>query len=150
METLESILANHDFFQGLQPDYMQLLAGCASHIQFEANTYLFREGGEANVFYIVRYGAVNLEINDPKRGARVIQSISADDVIGWSWLFPPYRWLFDARAVTLVRALALDGICLRAKCEEDHDLGYELMKRFSKIIADRLQATRLQILDTYA
>jgi CRP-like cAMP-binding protein len=70
-------------------------------------------------------------------------------VLGWSWLFPPYRWHFDARALELTRAIALDGKCLREKCEEDHDLGYELVKRVAQIIMERLQATRLQLLDVY-
>jgi CRP-like cAMP-binding protein len=75
--------------------------------------------------------------------------LAAGEVLGWSWLIPPYHWKFDARAIEQTRALALDGKCLRTKCEEDHDLGYELLKRFAQIMEERLQATRLQLLDVY-
>lgn len=150
METLEPILAQHDFLKDLKTEYIKLLVSCASNLRFDAGQYLFREGEDAKAFYIIRHGVINLEINDPKHGPRIIQTIQEGDVVGWSWLFPPYSWLFNARAATLVRAISLDGVCLRNKCEEDHDLGYEMMKRFAQIMADRLQATRLQILDTYA
>ena len=91
-----------------------------------------------------------LEVNVPEKGAFIIQTIRDGDVLGWSWLFPPYRWNFDIRAVELIRAIALDAKCLRTKCDEDHDLGYEMMKRFSVILVERLRATRLQVLDLYA
>jgi hypothetical protein len=78
-----------------------------------------------------------------------IETIGEGEVLGWSWLFPPYRWQFDAQAVGLVRAIAFDGRCLRGKCEEDHDLGYWLMQRFAQVMSQRLQATRLQLLDLY-
>jgi hypothetical protein len=71
------------------------------------------------------------------------------EVLGWSWMVPPYRWHFDARASETTRAIAMDGKCLRTKCDEDHDLGYEIMKRFSLVIAERLEATRLQLMDIY-
>ena len=74
---------------------------------------------------------------------------AAGEVLGWSWLYPPYRWNFDARAVEPVRAFALDGNCLRAKCEADHDFGYELVKRFLQQVHMRLERTRLQLLDVY-
>jgi hypothetical protein len=79
----------------------------------------------------------------------VLQTLSAHDIVGVSWLIPPYRWAYDARAIELTRAIALDGACLRQKCEADHDLGYELMKRFVPILVQRLQASRLQMLDVY-
>jgi CRP/FNR family transcriptional regulator, cyclic AMP receptor protein len=78
-----------------------------------------------------------------------IQTLGVGEVLGWSWLFPPYRWLFDARTIELTRAIALDGKCLRAKCDEDHHLGYEMVKRFAQVIIERLQASRLQLLDVY-
>jgi CRP/FNR family transcriptional regulator, cyclic AMP receptor protein len=72
-----------------------------------------------------------------------------DEVLGWSWRFPSYRWQFDARALELTHTIALDGKCLRAKCDEDHSLGYEMVKRFARVIIERLQAARLQLLDVY-
>jgi len=149
METLKPILAAHPFFQDLEPRYLQLIAGCASNVRFEAGQFIFHEGEEANHFYLIRHGRVALEIVTSERGSITIQTLGEGDVLGWSWLFPPYRWHFDARATTLTRAIALDGKCLRTKCEDDHDLGYELVKRFAHVIMQRLQATRLQLLDVY-
>ena len=149
MRTLASVLAEHPFFAGLEPRYLELLAGCASNVRFNAGEFVFREGEAANQFYLIRHGKVALEIFVPERGPVTIQTIDAGDVLGWSWLFPPYRWHFDARAMELTRAIAFDGQCLRSKCDEDHDLGYELMRRFARIITERLQATRLQLLDVY-
>jgi CRP-like cAMP-binding protein len=149
METLEPILAAHPFFRDLDPRHLQLIVSCAANVRFEAGQFIFREGEEANQFYLLRHGTVSLEIFVPQRGALTIQTLREGDVLGWSWLLPPYRWHFDARAVSLTRALALDGKCLRAKCEDDHDLGYELFKRFARLMTERLQATRLQLLDVY-
>jgi len=149
METLEPLLAAHPFFKDLRREHLQVLAGCAANVRFEAGQYIFREGEEAKTFYLLRHGRVALEMAVPGRGVLTIQTISEGDVLGWAWLFPPYRWHFDARAVELVRAIAMDGQCLRDKCEQDHSLGYELVKRFAQIIQERLQATRLQLLDVY-
>lgn len=150
MRTLEQELAAHPFFQGLESDALRLLAGCGSNAQFERDQYLFREDEPANTFYVLREGAVALETTGAQHGTLTVETIEAGEVLGWSWLFPPYRWHFSGRAVEPVRAIALDGACLRGKCERDHDFGYAMMKRFASIIVGRLQATRLQALDLYA
>ena len=149
IEDLERILAAHPFFKGMDPVYHQLFVDCASNVRFEAGEYIFREGGEANQFYLIRHGRAAVEISTPERGPVIIQSLGEGEVLGWSWMIPPYRWRFDARAVELTRAIALDGRCLRERSEEDHDLGFQLMKRAAHVIEDRLQATRLQLLDVY-
>lgn len=149
MESLEPILEQHPFFHGLDGKYIQLIVGCASNVRFNAGEFLFREGEEANQFYILRPGKVALEIFVPERGPITIETVGEGQILGWSWLIPPHYWHFNARAVELTRAIALDGKCLRNKCEEDHDLGYELLKRFAHIVEMRLQATRLQLLDVY-
>ncbi|MHB8580776.1 MAG: cyclic nucleotide-binding domain-containing protein [Ignavibacteriaceae bacterium] len=149
MENLEKILSEHLFLQGLESHYLDLIVGCASNVKFDAGQFIFHEGEEANQFYVIRHGKVALEIFSPERGAIEIDTLEEGDVLGWSWLIPPYHWRFDARAVELTRAIALDGKCLRNKCEEDHDLGYQLLKRFAHIIEQRLQSTRLQLLDVY-
>ena len=149
METLEPILAQHPFLKELEPRHLKILVGCASNVRFNAGQVLFHEGEEANQFYMIRQGKVAIEILAPELGPITVQTIGEGDVLGWSWLIPPYRWRFGARAVELTRAIALDGKCLRQKSEEDHDLGYELLKRFSGIIVERLEATRLQLLDVY-
>jgi len=147
--TLEPILAQHPFLRDLRPGHIELLSGCASNVRFNAGQFLFHEAEEANKFFIIRQGNVAIEIFFPARGPITIETIGEGDVLGWSWLVSPYHWRFDARAVETTLAIALDGTCLRNKCEEDHDLGYELLKRFAHIIDRRLQATRLQLLDIY-
>ncbi|MDH3603851.1 MAG: cyclic nucleotide-binding domain-containing protein [Candidatus Tectomicrobia bacterium] len=149
METLEPILAQHPFFQDIEPDDRQLMAGCASNVRFAAGADIFREGGVADQFYLIRHGRVALQVFIPGQGRITVETIEAGEVLGWSWLFPPHRWHFDAQALELTRAIAFDGACLRAKCDEDHDLGYMLMQRFAHVMVQRLQATRLQLLDVY-
>ena len=150
METLERILAAHPFFEGLAPEHLALLVGCATNVRFDAGAFLFRTGEEANRFFLLREGTVALEAAAPGRQPVVAQTLGAGEILGWSWLVPPYHWVFDARALAPTRAIALDGKCLRTKCEADHDLGYELLKRTAHILWERLEAARLQLLDAYA
>jgi len=111
---------------------------------------MFREGEEATRFYLLRQGKVALEIFAAQRGPITIETVEAGEVMGWSWLFPPHKWHLSGRVIEPTRAIALDGTCLRAKGEVDHDLGYELMKRVAVIMMDRLQATRIRLLDIYS
>jgi CRP/FNR family transcriptional regulator, cyclic AMP receptor protein len=149
MQTIEPLLAGHPFFKGLDPKHLQLIVGCSSNIVFSPGQFLFHEGEEANTFYVLRSGRVKVETFSPQHGPITIQTEGEGEILGWSWLVPPYRWRFDAEAMEQTRAIAIDGKCLREKCETDHNLGYELMKRFALIIAERLEATRLQLLDVY-
>jgi len=149
MRDLEQTLREHPFLEGLDAEHIKLLVGCASNVVFKSGEFIIREGEEANAFYFIRQGRVLVETHVPQKGPIMIRSREAGEILGWSWLVRPYRWHFDARAAELTRAIALDGKCLREKCEEDHDLGYEVMKRFAVIIAELLEATRLQLLDVY-
>jgi len=149
METLERVLGEHPFFEGLEAPYVQLLVGCATNVRFERGALLFREGDEANQFYIIRRGTVALTVFVPQRGPVTVGTVGDGEILGWTWLIPPYHWHFTARAEGLTRAIALDAKCLRTKCEEDRVLGYELLKRFAHILEQRLHATRLQLLDLY-
>jgi CRP-like cAMP-binding protein len=149
METIETILQDVPLFQGLTPAQLELIAGCGSNVRFNEGELLFRDGGEANTFYVVRHGSIALETFVPARGAVTIETLEAGEVVGWSWLFPPYRWHFDARALSLVRATSFDGACLRGKCERDTQLGYDLMSRFAQVMIQRMQWTRMRLLDVY-
>jgi CRP-like cAMP-binding protein len=149
METIETLLRASPVFEGLDPDGLALVAGCASNVHFDQGAVIFREGSQADTFFLVRHGTVALEMFVPARGSAVIETIEAGDVVGWSWLFPPYRWHFDARALTQVRATSFDGACLRGKCNDDPALGYDLMSRFAQVLIERLQWTRLRLLDVY-
>jgi len=148
-QDLEPLLRGHTFFAGLDPAHVTLLAGCASNEVFPADSFLFREGHPAQTFYLIREGRLALEIAAPGRGALVVQTLGEGEVAGFSWLIEPHRWEFDGRAVDQVRAVRMDGRCLRGKCEEDPRLGYDLMRRFAALTTRRLQATRLQLLDVY-
>lgn len=149
MEGLERIVKEHPFFAGLEEKFCTLISGCAKNVRFEAGQYLFHEGKPADEFYLLRQGRVALELTAPGRGAVTFQTLREGEIVGVSWLIPPYRWTYDAKALELIRAIAMDAACLRQKCEADHDLGYDMMKRFMPILIQRLQTTRLQILDIY-
>jgi CRP-like cAMP-binding protein len=147
--SLDELLADVPLFAGLSDDRLALLAGCAGNVHFDAGAQLFREGDEADTFYVVRHGDIAIETFVPSRGPVTIETLGAGEAVGWSWLFAPYRWHFDARALSAVRATAFDGACLRGKCEADPAVGYELMGRFAQLMIERLQWTRLRLLDVY-
>lgn len=146
---LDSVLADIPLLEGLGPDALKLLAGCAGNVRFNEGAWLIKRGDPADVFYLIRHGSVVLETHVPGRGAITVETLEPGEILGWSWLFPPYRWHLDARALTLVRATAFDGACLRAKCQNDPAFGYELMSRFAQVLIERLQWTRLRLLDVY-
>ena len=149
METIETLLHDVPLFQGLTPGALELIAGCGSNVHFQEGELVFRDGEEADTFYVLRHGSVALETFVPARGPVTIETLEAGEVLGWSWLFPPYRWQFDARALSPVRATSFDGACLRGKCENDPQLGYDLMSRFAQVVIARLQWTRMRLLDVY-
>ena len=149
MEGLEHILREHPFFAGVPAEHSALVAGCARNHRFEAGQYLFHEGEPAKELFLLRHGKAALAIVAPGSAPIVFATLGEGEIVGASWLIPPYRWAFDARAVGLVRAIGINAACLRAKCEAHHDLGYEMMKRFLSVLIKRLHATRLQILDVY-
>jgi CRP/FNR family transcriptional regulator, cyclic AMP receptor protein len=150
MENLERIIAEHPFFVGLDHGFLSLMVGCASNVHFDKGAYIFKEGDPADTFYLIRAGKVAVEIFAPQHKPIIVSTLGVGEILGWSWLLPPFHWKFHAHAMDDVRAIALDGKCLRNKCEENHDLGYEVLKRFAQIIEQRLEATRLQLLDVYA
>jgi len=149
MEGLERIVLAHPFFAGLEAELGQVIAGCARNHRFDPGQYLGHEGEPANEFYLIRHGKVALEMLPPGQPPIVFATEGEGDIVGAAWLLPPYRWPFDARAVDLTRAIGIDAKCLRDKCEADHHLGYAMMKRFLPFIMQRLDETRLQILDVY-
>ncbi len=145
MHTLESILSEHYCFKGLGKKYLDMIAKKATHAAYDEGDYIFHEGDKGDKLYIIREGIVALETRlAPDRDPITIQMIGEGDVLGWAWLFPPHLCHFDAKAVAPTKTVVLDGTFIRTKCEEDHDLGYELMKRFASLIQQRLQAVRLQ------
>lgn len=147
--TLLELLAGHPPFDDLDPRHVRELAGCGEEVAFAPGDVLFREGEEANTWFLVRDGRVALRLAWPGRAPITLQTVGAGDIVGWSWLFPPYRWTSDAVAVDETHAVAFDGRCIRLHCDEDAVLGRDLMLRFAQIATQRLQAARLQLLDLY-
>jgi CRP/FNR family cyclic AMP-dependent transcriptional regulator len=149
VETIEDLLESHPFFAGLNPSALRLIAGCASNVHFDEGSLIFDQGEPASRFYVIRDGRVALEVHSPAKGPLIIDTVNGGEVLGWSWLIPPYQYFASARAVTPVRATALDGACLRGKCEADADLGYQLLKRVTTVMYQQLQSTRIRMLDLY-
>jgi CRP-like cAMP-binding protein len=146
IEGLDRLLKEHLFFAGMDPQACETIAGCAANERFNAGDYIFREGQPANKFYLIRHGSVALEIHVPGRDPLIVDERHSGDIVGWSWLVPPHKWVYDACATELTRLISLDAACLRGKYESDHTLAYELFKWFIPIMADRLAATRRQML----
>ena len=149
LHTLEPLIREHPFFKGLEEQYIHLIVECASNVRLDEGEFLFHQGDPADHFYLIREGLVAVELMIPHQGSTTVLTSGNGEVLGWSWLFPPYRWQFDARALHPTRSLAFDGKCLRKKCDEDHDLGYELLKRFTLIMTQLLESTKLQLMDLY-
>jgi CRP-like cAMP-binding protein len=149
METIKELLESHPFFAGLTPSALELIAGCASNVHFAEGVTIFDEGEPASLFYVIRHGTVALEVHSPAKGPLIIDTMGEGEVLGWSWLVPPYRYFSAARATTPVRATALDGACLRGKCDADAELGYQLLKRVTTVMYERLQSARIRLLDLY-
>jgi CRP-like cAMP-binding protein len=149
IHNFEQVLAEHPFFKDLSRPHLDTVVGCVANVVFQPGEFVFREGEAADRFFLVREGKVAVEVFVPNKGPVTIETIEGGEVLGWSWLFPPYKSRFDARALNAVRALSLDGACLRTKCENDPVLGYELLKRFTALVVSRLEATRMQLMDLY-
>jgi len=143
---LEEQIAAHPLLRGMKPEHLKVLAECAMPAQFKEGELIFREGDPANRFFLILEGKVALGSRVEDHGPVQIQVIGAGDVLGWSWLFPPYYWHFDARTLEPVRAIFFYGTWLREYGDQDHNLGYELMKRMAEVVIRRLQATRQQLL----
>jgi CRP/FNR family transcriptional regulator, cyclic AMP receptor protein len=149
MRTLDALIAECPVFQGMEKEHLDLIAGCASNTGFQAGERLFREGDAADIFYLIRHGLVAVEIYIPDRGQLTIETAGPGEIVGWSWLVPPYQWHFTGRAVEDVRAVQFDGACLREKVETDTHLGYELTTRFAQELVASLEATQVQLMDMY-
>jgi len=143
---MNKIIMGHPFLAGLSPHQCRILTDCAMFTVFEPGELLFREGDPANRFYLIRNGKVALESRTGDGGVTLIQTVGPGEILGWSWMFPPFYWHFDARAVEPTEAIFFYGTPLRTECESDHDLGFELVKRMAEVMMRRLQATRQQLL----
>jgi len=148
--SLEADIAAHPFLAGVSEQHIKLLADCAMKTHFLAGESIFREGETANRFYLIEDGEVALESNPSGGAPTVIDTVQSGDLLGWSWLFPPYIWHFGARATKPTTAIFFYGTILREYCERDHSLGYELFKRMSEVMTRRLQSARGRLLASYS
>jgi Cyclic nucleotide-binding domain. len=149
VKTLDAVIAESPVFAGLTQEQLEFIVGCAQNVHFDAGQTIAKAGDPADVFYLIRMGEVALDLDVPNKKSVRIDTVEAGQVLGWSWLIPPYEWKYDVTATELVRAIAFDGACLRGKCDSDPVLGYELLSRFSQVLVGRLQATRFRLLDIY-
>jgi CRP/FNR family cyclic AMP-dependent transcriptional regulator len=150
MMDMEAAVREHAFLSGLDDAVIISIAGCGKNVVFQPDEYIFREGDQAQQFYLVKTGLVALEIHMPGRGEISFLTVKGNDILGYSSLVEPYRCLYDARAVEPVRAIALDHQCLVDKCEGNHQMGYEVLKRVMTALTQRLHAARLQSANLYA
>jgi CRP-like cAMP-binding protein len=137
-----NLLNNHPFLHGMLPAHIALIEKNTQVLDYETGDYLLKEGQPANRFFLIETGLVGVEVVGADKKVLQIQTIGAGEPLGWSWLFPPFTWHFSARALKETRALILSGGQLLVLCEENHDLGYELMRRVAQIAVNRLQASR--------
>ncbi len=149
MQTIAEYLPHHPFFACLDESVATLVAGCAVNMHFRPGQHLFHEGDPADTFYVVRRGRVTLEVHAPAGPSVVVDTAHEDDVVGWSWLVPPFRCRYDARATEETSTIAFDGACLRAKGQADPAVGYALLQRVVTVMESRLHSTRTRLLDLY-
>ena len=137
----------HAFVRGLIPSHVRLLGQCAKERSIPKGVYLKRQGDPTDEFYLIRSGEVALEISLPHNGTLRIETVRAGNVVGWSCFVGPYRWRFDALALSELRVFSIDTRCLRAECDRDHEFGYAILQRCAPVIAERLQATQIKLLE---
>ena len=150
MHRSDLILAPHPFFNGMCESHLRWLAEGAHKAHFPKGSFVFREGELANRFYLIQEGKVALETTITGNMSVPLQILSGGDVLGWSWLFPPYLWRFDARALEQTNSIAVPGSRLREMCETDKNFGYEMMKRMADVVVHRLQANRLMLVTAFS
>lgn len=143
------LLKQHPFVQGLHDDYQNILQHLVVKETYVQNQVLFQEGERADRFFLIHQGELSIEILNPGQGLLPIQTVGAKEIVGWSWFFPPHYWTFHGRAKKDLQVFSLEGSSLKKECESYPAFGFELVKRLTQTMVDRLKSTRLQILDIY-
>ena len=146
IEVNAAALAAHPFLHGMSADHLGLLADAVRDVSFPAKYRLFEDGGNATRFWLIQAGHVSLDLHVPGEGPVVIESIGMGELLGLSWLFPPYKWAFGAVAATSVEAFEFDAPTVRELCAAYPGLGYEFNQRVTRVLAKRLQATRIRLI----
>jgi CRP/FNR family transcriptional regulator, cyclic AMP receptor protein len=146
IEVTPAALAAHPFLHGMSPEHLAVLGEAASDVTFPARHRLFEDGGSATRFWLIRSGYVALDLHVPGEGRVRIDTIGMGELLGWSWLFPPYRWAFGAAAASRMEAFEFDAREVRARCATDPALGYEVTRRLAEVVAKRLRSTRVRLI----
>jgi len=149
MQSKYDYLAAHSFFAGLNEEFLQLISGFATEKRYGKGEVLFQQGKPADKFYLVREGKVSVQVPALVGPVLELQVLGADQILGWSWLIPPYRWNFMARALEDTVVLEFDGTAILARCEQDPAFGYALFKRFTALMSARLEAARQKMMDQW-
>jgi CRP/FNR family cyclic AMP-dependent transcriptional regulator len=150
MTGIHARVAAHPFFAELTPWQLTALSGDGTAVAYEPGERIFAEDGVADRFWLIEHGGVALDMRVPGRGDQIVETLAPGTVLGWSWLHPPYRWHFGAVAREPTTAIAFDAVSVRRRCDDDPAFGYAILRCFTPIITQRLQATRLRMLDLYA
>jgi len=149
-DTVAARISAHPFFAGLTDEQRAALAEDGRAVMFTAGERLFDEGGSADRFWLIEHGSIALDMQVPGRGDQIVETLGSGTVLGWSWLHPPYRWHFGAVARVATTAIEFDAPSVRRRCDHDPAFGYAALRLFTPVITERLQATRLRLLDLYA
>jgi CRP-like cAMP-binding protein len=148
-QSTEDYLSTHTFFSGLNDNFMKFLSNAVTELQIKKGDVLFKQGDSADKFFLLRKGQVSIQVPALVGPALDIQTLGENQLLGWSWLIPPYRWSFLARAVEDSDLLEFDGRAILTRCEEDPEFGYELFKRFASLMSERLDAARQKMMDQW-
>ncbi len=146
IEVTAAALAAHPMLRGMSTDHLAMLAGSASDVAFPAGHRLFEEGGNASHFWLLQSGSVALDLHVPGQGRVRIDTVGLGELLGWSWRFPPYRWAFGAVAASPVEAFEFDAQAVRASCASEPELGHVVSERLARVLAKRLQSTRVRLI----
>ena len=148
-QSIKDYLSTHAFFSGLDDEFIQYVTNSATELQLKKGDILFRQGEFADKFFILRKGGISVQVPALVGPPLEIQHLSEDQILGWSWLIPPFRWHFLARVEEDSDLLEFDGIALLAHCEEDPKFGYELFKHFAGLMSERLEVARQKMMDQW-
>ena len=148
-QTIEDYLSTHAFFSGMEGSFVKFLSNSATELRIKEGEVLFQQGKRADKFYLLRNGRISVQVPALMGPVLEIQALDKDQILGWSWLIPPYRWNFLARALEDSDLLEFDGSAILARCEEDPNFGYELFKRFASLMSKRLDAARQKMMDQW-
>ena len=146
IEVTAAALATHPFLHGISEDHLVVLARAASDIIVPARHRFFEDGGHATRFWLIQSGHVTVDVHVPGQGRVPVDTIGMGEMVGWSWMFPPFTWAFGAVAATPVEAFEFDAPVVREYCASDPVLGYEVTQRVAQVLTMRLKSTRNRLI----